>query len=145
MKIDVVSYSESFVKRTVCRYCKTGPIARFVSFECFCVKDYKSLKDVIYKYYNTYNTLNPDFIYLVNPRDDLDIGSYCFVPPFPVNVRLHKNMKYPTDVNNAFEKIDIATCECSRTSWFFNMSYPEKIGKVDVLCRKSHKKFRIDF
>lgn len=142
MKIDVVSYSSSFAKRTVCKYCKTGPIIRYVSYESFCVKEYKQIRDFVFKYFDKFN---PDYLYLVDPRDDLDIKSYNFSNPFPLNVRLHKNMKYSPSVKRVFEKIDVACCECNKTVWLFNMSYPESIGKVDVSCRKSHKKFSINF
>lgn len=145
MKIDVVPYSESFVKRTVCKFCNTGPTIRYVSYETFCERDYGKLKNVIYKYYSGNDSFRSGHVYLVNLRDDLDMNYYSFVPPFSFNVRLHKNMKYPSRVDHIFEMIDIVVCECNKTAWFFNISYPEKINKVDVFCRKSYKKHRIDF
>jgi len=142
MKINIIPYSSSFAKRTVCKYCKTGPTDIYSSYESFCDKDYNQLKDLIIKYYDSFN---PEQSEIIDPRLDFNMNNYSFSLPFSFNIRLHKNLKLEGNIKKTYEKIDLACCYCSRTIWFYNSSYAEKIKKVDVVCRKSNKKYKVDF
>lgn len=141
MKTSGISYSSTFCKRTLCRYCKKGPSVYYSSYNIFVAKDYKDLKDVMLKYFDSFN---PDQIRLSDPRTDLYMSDSSFRERNNFNVRHHKNIKYYND-NSAYNKIDISFCECSKTVWIFNLFHPENVRKIDILSRKSNKKFDIHF
>lgn len=133
---DGIKYSNTFTKRTICKWCHCAPQEYSLIRNPLIYKNYKfTLNQFSYIRENVVRMASD--IYLdFDPKDFKNTAEYKFPVSFKgYNPRLHRT-RGSTSRTNVTE---ILSCPCGRSEWAFN--YKSTVERKDIIMRQGSKRY----
>lgn len=135
-----VNLSSSFVARSRCKFCATGPTHYVISKLSTKWYDHSMIKARFAAYVKRLKRMNYDFYLSVNPKvfhSTSFLTHTVFYKGY--DPALHKNRGIPPAANY----MEYLACGCGRTQWGF--AQKSSAGRPEIALRKSRYKYPSSF
>jgi hypothetical protein len=131
-----VNLSSSFVVRSRCKFCATGPKHYIISKLSTKWYDHSMIKDRFTSYVKRLKRMNYDFYLTVSPKVFNSVGFLTHTAFYKgYNPALHKNISLSPIANY----MEYLACGCGRTQWGF--AQKSSASRPEIASRKSRYKY----
>jgi hypothetical protein len=139
-KLVRINLSTTFLIRTKCKFCASGPVHYFVGKSAIKWFDPHKAKDNFKFYFKFIKRMNYDFYLDENPKQYTSMSPFTHTPTYKgYYPTLHKKRGVP--VINDF--IEYLCCDCGRSKWVFSQKSTRQ--RPEITNRKAKNSYPMKF